>query len=118
MQNVYETVFILKPTLTDEETKARVQFILDTITNNGGEIEATHEIGTRRLAYKVDKYERGFYCVAYFKSVPETVKELERIYTITEDIIRFMTIKYENKKELAQWNKMVEMAKSIKQKAA
>ncbi len=109
----YETLFVLKPTLTDEESKARFDFIKDVIKNNGGEIVATEDIGVRKLAYPIEKFERGHYYIIYFKAPSTTVKELERIYRITEDVIRFLTIKYETNKDIKAWEKMVERAKKL-----
>ncbi len=109
----YETLFVLKPTLTDEESKARFEFIKKVIQDNGGEIVATEDIGTRKLAYPIQKFERGHYYIIYFKAPSQTVRELERIYRITEDVIRFLTIKYETKKDITAWEKMVERAKKL-----
>ncbi len=107
----YETLFVLKPTLTDEEKAQRFAFIKETIEKNGGQIVATEDIGVRKLAYPIQKFERGHYYIIYFTAPSTTVKELERIYRITEDVIRFLTIKYETKKDIAAWEKMVERAK-------
>ncbi len=109
----YETLFVLKPTLTEEEAKAKFEFIKDVIKNNGGEIVATEDIGVRKLAYPIEKFERGHYYIIYFKAPASAVRELERIYRITEDVIRFLTIKYETKKDIQAWEKMVERAKKL-----
>ncbi len=109
----YETLFVLKPTLTDEEAKAKFEFIKEVIQNNGGEIVATEDVGVRKLAYPIEKFERGHYYIIYFKAPADTVRELERIYRITEDVIRFLTIKYETKKDIQAWEKMVERAKKL-----
>ncbi|NPA04388.1 MAG: 30S ribosomal protein S6 [Epsilonproteobacteria bacterium] len=109
----YETLFVLKPTLTQEETKERVEFIKNVIESNGGEIVALEDVGIRKLAYPIQKFERGHYFIIYFKAPPPAVKELERIYRITEDIIRFLTIKYETHKDIAAWERMVERAKKL-----
>ena len=99
----YEVLFIVKPTLTDEEVKAKVEFVKETLVKNGAEIASVIEMGARKLAYKIDKYERGIYYVIYFKAPGELIKELERVLKITEDIIRFLIVKYENRREIAAW---------------
>ncbi|SMC09375.1 30S ribosomal protein S6 [Nitratiruptor tergarcus] len=114
----YETLFVLKPTLTDEEKKAKFDFIKEVIENNGGEIVATEDVGVRKLAYPIQKFERGHYYIIYFKAPSETVRELERIYRITEDVIRFLTIKYETNKDIRAWEKMVERAKKLSGQAS
>lgn len=102
----YELLFILKPTLTEDEVKVKVDFIKEIITKNGGEIASVVEMGTRKLAYKIDKYERGTYFVIYFKAPTQLIAELVRNLRITEEVIRFLPVKYENKKEIAAWDKL------------
>lgn len=108
----YELLFILKPTLTEEEVKAKVDFVKEVITKNGGEIATVVEMGTRKLAYAIKKYERGIYFVIYYKAPPALLAELTRNVRITEDIIRFLSVKYENKREIAAWERL---CKGIKQ---
>ena len=102
----YELLFILKPTLTEDEVKVKADFIKEIITKNGGEIASEVEMGTRKLAYKIDKYERGTYFVIYFKAPTQLIAELVRNLRITEEVIRFLPVKYENKKEIAAWDKL------------
>ncbi|CUU90148.1 30S ribosomal protein S6 [Campylobacter hyointestinalis] len=102
----YELLFILKSTLTEDEAKVKVDFIKEVITKNGGEIASVVEMGTRKLAYKIDKYERGTYVVIYFTAPTALIAELVRNVRITEEVIRFLTVKYENKREIAAWEKL------------
>ncbi|MEE6590207.1 30S ribosomal protein S6, partial [Campylobacter coli] len=97
----YEVLFILKPTLTEEEVNAKLEFVKEVLVKNGAEIETVVPMGTRKLAYKIKKYERGTYFVIYFKAPTNLIAELERILRITEEVIRFLIVKYENKKEIA-----------------
>lgn len=106
----YETMFIIKPTLTEEETVAQIDLVKATIEKNGGEIVACEDMGSRNLAYEIEKNKRGYYFVAYFKGAPSGILEIERNYRINENILRFIFIKYENKKEIAAWTKMSEEA--------
>jgi len=106
----YETMFILKPTLTEEETAAQIELVKSTIAKNGGEIAACDNIGSKQLAYEIEKNKRGYYFLAYFKGEPKGILEIERQYRINENILRFIFIKYESKKELAAWTKMSEDA--------
>ena len=68
-------------------------------------------MGMRNLAYEINKNKRGYYFVIYFKAPPTLVLELERLYRINEDILRFIVIKYDNKKEQKAWQTLVEQAK-------
>jgi small subunit ribosomal protein S6 len=106
----YETMFIIKPTLTEEETVAQIDLVKSTIEKNGGEIAACDDMGTRALAYEIEKNKRGYYFVAYFKGQPSGLAEIERQYRINENILRFIFIKYESKKEIAAWTKMSDEA--------
>lgn len=110
----YEVLFILKPTLTEEEVNARLEFVKEILTKNGGEIETTVPMGTRKLAYTIKKYERGTYFVIYFKAPPTLIAELQRVLGITEEIIRFLIVKYENAKEISAWEKLSHGIKQTK----
>jgi small subunit ribosomal protein S6 len=107
----YELLFVLKPTLTEEETAKQIENIQGVITSNGAQIAATDKIGVRDLAYEVQKHKRGNYTIVYFKAEGSSIKEIERNLRINEDVIRFLTIKYENKREQAQWDKFVSEVK-------
>lgn len=106
----YETMFILKPTLTEEEIRQKIDFYKDVITKNGGSIETCLDMGMRNLAYEIKKHKRGYYFVIYFTTQPQSILELERLYRINEDILRFIVIKYESKKEQKQWQALVDRA--------
>jgi len=106
----YETMFIVKPTLTDEETQAEIATVKSNIEKNGGEIVSVEDMGTRQLAYEIQKQKRGYYYVVYYKAPSESVKELERLYRVNENIIRFIFIKSESKTEIKQWTAMSEEA--------
>jgi small subunit ribosomal protein S6 len=99
----YETMFIVKATLTEEETQAQVAKVRTDIEKNGGEIVAYDDMGTRELAYEIQKNKRGYYYVAYFTAPTEAILELERNYNTNESIIRHIFIKFESKKEIANW---------------
>jgi len=101
----------LKPTLTEEEINGQVARVKEIIAKEGGEIEAADDMGMRRLAYPIEKQERGYYTVVYYKAPAETIGELERQLRYNEEILRFMTVKYTKKKEIAQYDRMVENAK-------
>jgi len=107
----YENLVIVKPTLTAEEIQASVKAIEEIITSNGGEIQATSPMGMRKLAYPIDKNERGYYHVIYSSIAPSAISEIERRFRINEDLLRFVTIKYDTNREIAAFNGMVEKAK-------
>ncbi|QKF58424.1 30S ribosomal protein S6 [Aliarcobacter lanthieri] len=106
----YETMFILKPTLTEEETVAQLEGVKALFEKNGAEIVATDNIGIRELAYEIERCKRGYYYVIYFKAPAASIAEIERNYRNNEELIRFIFIKYETKKEIASWTKMSDEA--------
>lgn len=109
----YETMFIVKPALTAEEVQAKFELVKNTITKMGGEICAVNDMGIRKLAYIIEKCERGHYFVVYFQAEGTAIPELERIYKVTEDIIRTIVIKYEKQVEVKAWQAMVDKTNGV-----
>jgi small subunit ribosomal protein S6 len=107
----YENLVIVKPTLTAEEIQANIQAVEEIITSNGGEIAATDAMGMRKLAYPIQKNERGYFHVIYYSIAPAAVAEIERRLRLNEEILRFVTIKYDTNREVKAWNDLVEKAK-------
>jgi len=98
----YEFLFILKPTLDNEEMRARIESMNEIITKNDGIVAKCDELGIKSLAYEIAKNKRGYYVVTYFQAPAVAIKEIERIARINEDLIRFLTTKYNSRKEIAQ----------------
>ncbi|MCD8478411.1 MAG: 30S ribosomal protein S6 [Sulfurospirillum sp.] len=110
----YELLVVVKPTLTVEELQAKLSFLKEILEKNGAVIAATLEMGTRKLAYQIDKFERGTYVVFYFTAPTAAIAEVERLIRITEEFIRFMTVKFENQKELdSGTNKLKKSLKKV-----
>ena len=103
----YETLFVVKPTLTEEEIAAQIAKVKDVLAREGAELVGTNEMGMRKLAYQVEKHNRGYYTVLFYKAEGTTIDELERNLRINEDIIKFLTVKYTKNKEIAQFDKLV-----------
>ncbi len=102
----YELLFVVKPTLTEEEVNGKLEFVKDVLTKNGAEIKTVDAMGVRKLAYEIEKCERGYYFVIYFQGNPAILDEVLRNLRLDENIIRFLNVKFENKKEIAQWEKL------------
>lgn len=92
--NKYESVVIINPSVDEEGIKSLVQKFTDLI-NTDGKLEKADELGRKKLAYEIQKNTEGFYVVFYFEANPNLISELERIYRITDEVIKFMTIKVE-----------------------
>ncbi len=102
----YELLFVVKPTLTEEEVKAKFDFIKGVMEKNSCEIVTVQDMGVRKLAYEIEKFERGHYFVIYYKANPSDIEEILRNLRLTEEVIRFLNVKYISKKEVANWEKL------------
>ncbi len=92
--NKYETIFVIDATKTEEEIAAFVEKFKSLIEKYG-EIESVDEWGKRRLAYPINDLTEGYYVLVNFKSKPDFPAELERVYGITDGIIRDIVVKRE-----------------------
>lgn len=94
----YEIMFILKPDLADEvitETKERLQKV---IADFSGEfVNEVEGWGKKRLAYSIEDYMEGIYCLWNFKGKSETVEELDRIIKISDKFLRHMIVRQDEK---------------------
>lgn len=88
----YETMYIVDSTGTEEATAALVNKFKSLIEENGT-IEAFNEWGKRKLAYPINDLTEGYYVLVNYKAEPSFVAELERIFNITEGVMRSMTIR-------------------------
>ena len=93
--NQYETVFILTPVLSDEQTKETVAKFKKILTDKGAEIVNEEAWGLKKMAYAIQKKSTGFYFLMEFKAEPEVIKTLETAFRRDEKVIRFQTVKLE-----------------------
>ena len=92
MQNNYETIMIINSNLDEAATKATVDKITALI-NEHGTVSSVEEWGKKKLAYPINKQAEGYYVLINFSSNPDFIDELERIYNITDEIIKHIVIK-------------------------
>ena len=88
----YETMYIVDSTGSEETTAALVNKFKTLIEQNGN-IESFNEWGKRKLAYPINDLTEGYYVLVNYTAEPSFVAELERIFTITEGVMRYMTTK-------------------------
>lgn len=93
--NKYETIFIISSKITKEQRDNVINKITEFIDKNSKIIEK-EDLGEKTLAYEIKKNKKGFYYVITFEAKNETIIELERIYRITEEIIKFITMRITN----------------------
>ena len=92
----YETIFILHPSLDEEAVKAAEEKFKGVIENGGGVVENVDFWGKRKLAYEISKVNEGYYTLINFSADSELPKELDRIFRITDGVIRHIRVKEEN----------------------
>jgi small subunit ribosomal protein S6 len=89
---LYEGMYILSATLSDDARQKALDKITSGISERGGEVHKIFDQGRKKLAYEIGKRREGHYYILYF-SVPTTaMKELWRDYHLNEDLIRFTTL--------------------------
>lgn len=96
-KNYYEFTYIINPVLEEDKFKETVDKVTKLIESNGGEIDEVDEWGLRQFAYSIDKKGSGYYVNMYFTALPETIAPVERQLRIDDDILRFLTLKYDAK---------------------
>ena len=86
----YETLFAISGNLAEEECTALKEKFVALISENAQDVEV-NEWGKRRFAYPINYVTEGYYVLVSFKSEPSFPLELERVFGITEGILRYMT---------------------------
>ena len=89
----YESIFIASPQLSENDFDSLRQSFQKVIQTNGGNVAQSDSWGKRRLAYKVQKQEEGYFGFFLFEGTGPTVKELERRYRLHEGVIKFLCVK-------------------------
>ena len=93
---LYEGMYILSATLSDESRKKAFEKITDGIAQKGGEIKKVHDQGRRKLCYEIKGKREGHYYLLYFTAPTHAIAELWKDYHLHEDLIRFMTMRVEH----------------------
>ncbi len=94
-QNLYEGMYVVSATLSDDARHKALDRIQSGITTRGGEIKKVHEQGRRRLAYEIDGHREGYYFLLYFTAPTPAIAELWQEYHLNEDLVRFITLRTE-----------------------
>jgi small subunit ribosomal protein S6 len=94
---VYEELFIVKPDTPEEEVDAYIGQIKDLITSGKGTVDKADKWGVRKLAYRVQKYNEGLYVLIQFSAPAELVREVERRMRVTDTVIKFITVRIDEK---------------------
>ena len=111
--NKYETVFILTPVLSDEQTKEAVAKFKKILTDKGAEIVNEEAWGLKKLAYKIEKKTSGFYYLMEFNAEPEVISTIETAFRRDEKVIRFMTVKLDKYAALYAEKRRARLGKKV-----
>ena len=96
---LYESLFIIRPSVSDEETNALIEKMKAVADKTGAQFIKSENWGRKKLAYEVRRERKGTYAYFYFKAPNNTVGELERSYRLEDNIIKFLTIHLEKELE-------------------
>ncbi|MGA3201009.1 MAG: 30S ribosomal protein S6 [Bryobacteraceae bacterium] len=96
---VYEELFIVKPDAVEEEVEGFLDQLKTLISTGKGTVDKVDRWGIRKLAYRVSKYAEGQYILMQFSSSPESVKEIERRLRVTDMVIKFITVRIDEKQK-------------------
>jgi small subunit ribosomal protein S6 len=107
-QNLYEGMYVIKATLSDDARSKALDKIKNGITGRQGEVVKIHDQGRRRLAYEIDGLREGHYYILYFNAIPEAIAELWQEYHLNEDLIRFITLRAEKAMEKIEFKALEE----------
>ena len=90
--NNYESIIIINSNLEEAVIKSTIEKVTDLIAKNG-KVDSTEEWGKKKLAYPIKKQNEGYYVLINFSSNPDFIDELERVYGITDEIIKHIVVK-------------------------
>ena len=94
---IYEELFIVRPDAPEEEIDQLIEQLTTSIANQGGNVDKSDKWGVRKLAYRVQKRNEGFYVLLQFTANPDTVKELERRLRVSDMVMKFITVRIDEK---------------------
>ena len=89
----YETIFIVRPNVGEDEIEAIATKATSTIENDGGTILRINNWGLKKLAYLIKKENQGYYVYIDYAGVPESIAEIERVFRIDDRVLKYLTVK-------------------------
>lgn len=92
----YETIYIIRPTANEDDINTIIDRTNAVIEKAGGTIINLDRWGLRKLAYLIKKESQGYYVFTEYAGTPEAVDEIERLFRIDENTLKYMTIKIQD----------------------
>ena len=94
--NKYESIFVISALLEDEKIQEIITKV-KTLIETSAQLEKVDEWGKKRLAYEIDDQKEGYYTLMQFSAASEFPAELERIYKITEGVLKYLIVRRDEK---------------------
>jgi small subunit ribosomal protein S6 len=99
MNRTYELMFIVRPDMTDEDLEKLISTLQAAVSSAGGSIKNVEKMGKRRLAYTVRKFHEGVYILLTVEGGGAVMHELERRLRVTEQVIKFLTVRIDEEQK-------------------
>lgn len=93
--NKYESIIIVNPKVEEEGLKELEEKFTGLINENG-KVKSVENMGKKKLAYDIKKNKEGTYMLFNFEAKPDSIEELERVYRITDEILKFIVVRKED----------------------
>ncbi|HEX5227788.1 MAG TPA: 30S ribosomal protein S6 [Bryobacteraceae bacterium] len=94
---IYEELFIVRPDSPEEEIDKLIEQLTNLIAAQGGNVDKSDKWGIRKLAYRVQKRNEGFYILLQFTAQPSTVIEIERRLRVADMVMKFQSVRIDEK---------------------
>ena len=98
MAQLYESIFIIRPSLADEDVQKVHEKVRATVEKAGGVIERLESWGKKKLAYEVKQEKKGIYGQVVYRGNGTVVSELERFFRLDDALIKFLTVKLDERR--------------------
>lgn len=106
---IYEGMYILSSSLTDEARQKALDKITGSIVEKGGEVLKMFDQGRKKMAYEIGDRREGHYFVLYFTAPSKEIKQMWREYRLNEDMLRFITLRVEQVPEKIEFQPLPEI---------
>ena len=93
--NKYESIIIVNPNVDEAGLKALEEKFTGLINENG-KVESVEKKKKKKLAYEIKKFSEATYMLFNFEAKPDSITELERVYRITDEVMKFIVVRKED----------------------
>jgi small subunit ribosomal protein S6 len=99
MNRTYELMFIVRPDMAEEDQDKLISTLETAVTSSGGVLKSVEKMGKRRLAYVVRRFHDGLYILLTIEGGGGLIHELERRLRVTEQVIKFLTVRIDEEQK-------------------